>query len=681
MFTLARVIGSVPVGALQPDEIQVVGTFTCPGTAGGVSIELRLIAPAGVPTNTFIATTSTGSPGMPPMDSVAVVVPWTGGHCGDNIEFEVRGMCSGQWTAWQRFSGSVGCYCPRIANLQIAYGPCSGTPQTQSVAITATVMLNPSRGTTVISCDFGDGTFGTQSVPNPAAHNIQQTVTFQHDYSPGGSYLVCLRSGECPTICTTVQTNCQECCDEVTVTIKSQTCLPAGGTGSATVQFEAALEPKGCKGPFEWQVTNAVTNAILQPYTAGGALFSYSFNTAGKYKVYVKVKQNTLCDDSALTDKIDVFIMPCGPCTVSVTGPQQTVCTDNVSTPLQVYSATASPGFSGTYSWEVTRLPSTTPFHQSQGGPSFHFAFPGPGTYHVNVSIQTVGCSNLTASSSVTVFVPPCSCPPGQHLDVNGNCVPDTPSGCPPGQHLDSNGNCISDTPPPCPPGQTRNASGTCISTSRIGCDALLWISLIMIAISGALAVIGCIIATDFPQAAAILGIIALGFLILGLLLFLLWWAICRFFTACSVIIAALHFMGILIFIFGLIAAALGFYAKFGQKPDMVLCVGVSLIQSVIWGTLMYILYRIAVAVKCITENSNGPPPPAPPSSSSSGLTSAGGDPRWRANVIESTVSPTGQPAGLGDYVQAATKIMGFQPCAGCDKRRRILNGWLPMRR
>ena len=37
-------------------------------------------------------------------------------------------------------------------------------------------------------------------------------------------------------------------------------------------------------------------------------------------------------------------------------------------------------------------------------------------------------------------------------------------------------------------PGQHLDASGSCVSDSRIGCDALLWIALILIAISGVLA-------------------------------------------------------------------------------------------------------------------------------------------------------------------------------------------------
>jgi hypothetical protein len=202
---------------------------------------------------------------------------------------------------------------------------------------------------------------------------------------------------------------------------------------------------------------------------------------------------------------------------------------------------------------------------------------------------------------------------------------------------------------------------------------------LILIAISGVLAVIGCIISNAAPIPAAVIGIIALALLVIGLLLFLLWWAICRFFTACSVMIAALHFMGILIIVFAVAAGILALVARIGVRPDLYLCVGVSFFQSVIWGILLYILYRIAVAVKCITENSNGPPPPAPPSSSSSGLGSADWGRTLRSKGLGGAMQAMEGPRGLGDHVKATTMAMGFRPCAKCHQRAQRLNAWMPM--
>jgi hypothetical protein len=63
MFSLTRIIGSVPIGTLQPTAIEIVGDFSCAGTAGGVQIELRIVGTPGAPTTTFSATTSTGGAG------------------------------------------------------------------------------------------------------------------------------------------------------------------------------------------------------------------------------------------------------------------------------------------------------------------------------------------------------------------------------------------------------------------------------------------------------------------------------------------------------------------------------------------------------------------------------------------------------------------------------------------
>ena len=205
----------------------------------------------------------------------------------------------------------------------------------------------------------------------------------------------------------------------------------------------------------------------------------------------------------------------------------------------------------------------------------------------------------------------------------------------------------------------------------RIGCDALLWIALILIAISGVLAVVGCVISNAYPIVAAVLGIIALALLLIGALLFLLWWAICRFFTACSVILAALNFMGVMIAVFAVAGAVLALIANFGGRPDLYLCVGASFFQSAIWGLLLWILYRIAVAVMCVTENPNGPPPPAPPSSSSSsGLSSSD---RWQA-------AQTSWPAGrrcdrIGARVASVTTCKPRPRRWGFNPARNAMNG------
>ena len=227
--------------------------------------------------------------------------------------------------------------------------------------------------------------------------------------------------------------------------------------------------------------------------------------------------------------------------------------------------------------------------------------------------------------------------------------------------------------PPACPPGQHRNASGACVPDSRISCDALLWIALILIALSGILGVIGCILKeVGLVQAAIVLGIIAAALLVIGLLLYLLWWAICRTFTACSVIIAALNFIGVLIAVFAVVALVLFILGKLGLPIGM--CWIAAIVNSALWGLLLYITYRIAVSVGCITENPNGPPPPTPPASSSSGLSSAGGRGSYARMQME-------RPAGLGDVITRATSAMGIRPCASCHERAARLNAAMPFGR
>jgi hypothetical protein len=206
------------------------------------------------------------------------------------------------------------------------------------------------------------------------------------------------------------------CCDEVTITIdtKPLPCYPVKG-GTVSVQFSAALSPKGCTGgPFEWKVTNlsTVPQSVIQPFTPGAAIFSYPFAGAGTYKVNVKVQQAGTCDDPLLTHSVTFTINPCTPCSVVVKGPQQTPCTDGAPTSQQTYTATTSSPFAGSYTWEVRNTLTSQLVYQGNGGASFDFPFPGPGTYKVGVSLVTNGCDTASVSDSIVVNVPPCTSPP-----------------------------------------------------------------------------------------------------------------------------------------------------------------------------------------------------------------------------------------------------------------------------
>ena len=226
------------------------------------------------------------------------------------------------------------------------------------------------------------------------------------------------------------------CCDEVVLTRVTSPlpCIPVGG-GNVQIRFAATLLPTGCvsPNPFEWLVRNVTTGAIIQPYTAGGPNFSYNFNTAETYRVSVRVAQDRECNDTLLTDGEEFTLLNCvtTPCAISLLGPVTTDCTDGLPTAPQTYTATTSKPFTGTYSWEVFKSPGTMPIHQSQGGAAFTFAFPGPGDYTVNVSIQTQGCANPTASSSVSVKVDPCPDTTACTISLSGPVTTDCTDGPP----------------------------------------------------------------------------------------------------------------------------------------------------------------------------------------------------------------------------------------------------------
>lgn len=788
MFSLGLIIGVVPVGTLQPAQLQIVGAFSCPGVAGGVPVELRITAPTGGPTTTFAGTTSAGAPGSPPVDSVTFMVPaWAAAVCGAKIAFEVRGNCGGQWTAWEGFTGEIDCFdCPRIS-LQTSYGVCSGTPPRQAVTITATVMLRPG-ATTNFTWDYGDNSSGPGGAitNNTGNWNTPFSLATTHDFDVSrGPYLVCLKppqGSECPTVCETVTPDC------VTVgcpTIAGSATVGAcAANGSRPVSYTLTLTPPAPQNStlqVSWAYggPNAAgqTSASQAVNTTGGPISSITHTTdlthrPGGYATtatIVLLINGQVCPVATSTVTIFVNPAPCLPCpdparpiTVTVTTPTSV----NWCAPVQGLAATlaaqvnwlqpapAAPPSPVRYDWTVT-LPDGRVASQSSTAPTVSTTAGWSGAGSVNGAIDmnaagsyavgvaavfspnaglptdasgAISCQFVGASAIVLTACPSTTpCPTLTGLSATNACA-DVVSG------VVANITATATVNDPAhiaqtyvwdfgDPGSTGNqmttasttaahtyarpgsytvtcrvqASVACTGTpttslsttvaisqcpsppsatppSRIGCDALLWISLILIAISGVLAVIGCIISKSYPPAAVVLGIIAIVLLAIGLLLFLLWWAICRFFTACSVIITAIYFIGILIAIFFVVGIILAMIALFGADPTMLPCAFVSIVQSGIWGLLLYILYRIAVAVTCITENSDGPPPPKPPSSSSGGLSSSEAARTREWSSFGDTPHRMEGQVGLGDVVRRVTEAMGIRACAECHERAAHLN-------
>lgn len=435
MFTLLKIIG-IPPGALQPTQIQIVGSFSCPSGSGGIPVELRVTAPLGGPITTFSQLTSTGALGTPPIGSVVFNIPaWATAVCGAKVEFEVRGDCGRagqpQWTPWQPFIGEIECFCPRIS-LQASYGACSGNPLKQTITLTATIMLKPG-STSTFSWDFGDGQHASGgSLTNTTSNwNTPLTLTQTHDYDPsGGPYSACLSSPECPSACITVRPNCNGCCDEVTVTVDTLPlpCVPAGG-GTVSIQFSASLLPTGCTGPFEWKVTDVTTNTVLQPFALGSSTFSYPFSSAGTYRVNVRVQQAGTCDDPVLTDSITFTLVACALCpalavTATVSGCAPTNPLVSLNTQLS-WPGGSGPAATGYY-WTIddpgsTRkaqrfgpasLDSSTGWTGTLATPSGAVDLSQPGTYSVSVRAQVPGVpADCDPTDSATIVIPPCQCP------------------------------------------------------------------------------------------------------------------------------------------------------------------------------------------------------------------------------------------------------------------------------
>jgi len=791
MFSVTNIIGVVPLGSLQPSQIQIAGLISCPtGSGGGIDVELRVAAPPGAPTTVFSATSSTGGPGGP-LGSVLFVLPaWTAAVCGAKIIFEVRDNCGGSWSAWDRFEGEIDCLgCPRISLQPPVYGACTGTPpnQLQTVTLTATVMLPPG-ASVVFTWEFGDTQTATAgTLTNSTANwNNPQTLTISHQYDPSmGPYTACLTpsaSSECPRVCVQVQPDCVPvaCPAMITGMASIGTCAANGSRPVTYTLTPSPAVPANSMVSVSWAYGGpnvaGQTTFVQMVNTTGGPVSSITHTTdlmhrPGGYAttatVVVQLPNGQLCTIIAVPIPVDPgACLPCpdpmDPVTVKITTPTSATWCAPVAAGLAAslsaqvnwaQPAPTTPPSPVRYDWTVT-LPDGRVATQTTLGPTVDTSagwsgpgsvngaidLNGQGTYAVGVapvfaptsglptdSSGAIACQLVGSASFSLASCPSATqCPTLTGLSVTSACA-DPAAGItaavtatvtvndPAGivqkfvWDFDDPGSLNNHTVTSSPVASHTYASprsynvtvqvqsstacngnaspsmsatvaiGTCRPPSRIGCDALLWIALIMIALSGVLAVIGCVISNAYPQVAAILGYIALGLLVTGLLLFLLWWAICRFFTACAVLIAALNFMGILIVVFAVVGTVLAFIAKF-KDPSYWVCVGVSFFQSALWGVLLYLLYKIGVAVKCIVENPGGGPPP-PATSSSSGLSGAGSNLVNEGRDVSEPVYRATERRGLGDVVTAMTGAMGMAPCRSCHERAERLNRWVGVRR
>jgi hypothetical protein len=234
-----------------------------------------------------------------------------------------------------------------------------------------------------------------------------------------------------------------------------------------------------------------------------------------------------------------------------------------------------------------------------------------------------------------------------------------------------------------CPPGQTRNASGVCVTVGGGGgggglpsCAALLWWAIAFMLAGALISVAACVLGNILPQAGSIIGIIgAIGvtLFVLGGILFLIWWVICRLLTACAVILAVRAFVMVLIGVFAFIAVVIAIVAIF--TPIFWPCAAAASVYGFAWGGVLAMLDWIAQDRGCLIVNPSGG---APAASSLSGLTSPGVSTRLR--VSDFTQRKAEALTGLGDVIKRVTSTIGIQPCTSCHERAERLNARFPLR-
>lgn len=475
--------------------------------------------------------------------------------------------------------------------------------------------------------DYGDGSMGPGIVANAGATLTDMQT---HDYVPGNytAQLKVLSPSGCPS--QPVMLNVPPCIPPVctlavqNVAVQVGPCDPA--TGTRTVTATATVNNTDPADLYYWQWDSSPAQVGLPASQGTTQQHQYLAPGTGQtsYNITLTVIRSSICVSSfTKTITINGCGAPCPQVTDITVDPQACASSSSTIRPVDL-TAQVSNAAGTTYEWDfgdgspvVTSPTATAPRHD----------YAAPGTYTAKVTTKTPGCTDTTATKSVSVA---------------------TCGGAPP-------------PPPPPPPGG-----------GLPSCAALLWVSLIMMLVGGITSIVGCILANWFPQAGLIVGIIGVVVFGIGALLFLIWWIVCRFLTLCAVILAARSFVMAMIALFAVIAIVIGIISIF--NPPFRACAAASAIYGFAWGGILAMLDFIADQRRCLIANPSGG---SASGSSSSPLMGSSESQRLRPSDFSQRSSMA--TVGLGDVVSSVTSAMGIKSCSGCRQRAEMLNRRFPL--
>lgn len=414
-------------------------------------------------------------------------------NCGDKIE--VKATCNNDAKCSSSLVNVIECKgCPYGKLTAIPTNICQGTPPTTDINIKADLILPETIGHTsldfklIINDKNNPGILFSKLFSLPAnLSKIPISVVHIESFStlPVSSYQAILTylNTECAEFILDFDVKCGDssCCDDVKISYPQPLpCIPSTG-GIANVQFSANLlhsyEECSGTGTFEWEVADITTptqTIIIRPFPLPStgpdpAIFPYAFSKAGTYRVTVKVKIASACDDSLLKHHVDVLIASCCCPNLTLSPPTVTGCAPDSAVASFVVDKLEWPDGCATlaatsFKWTLdgptgskkyqrtTNTPNTdtnTMWTDVAAGKLDTIQFPTGGYYSITVHAVIPGVdSSCDPTDNETFFVPSCPCPPRQHRDSNGNCVDDAPP--PP-------------TPMPTPPPPSTGCSIWCI--------------------------------------------------------------------------------------------------------------------------------------------------------------------------------------------------------------------------